>query len=82
MEEQAPNFENKNIEFKNQGDVKEKKLRQKKKNSVTSSTVVKPTFEEIEKYFIEQKHPEVEAQKFYNYFTTDKSSKTTQHNYG
>ncbi|ALJ04130.1 transcriptional regulator [Pseudalgibacter alginicilyticus] len=71
LEEQAPNFENKNIEFKNQGDVKEKKLRQKKKNKITSNAVLKPTIEEVNKYFIEQKHPELEAQKFYNYFTSN-----------
>lgn len=78
LEEQAPNFDNKNVEFKNQDGLKEKKLRQKKKeNPIVKKTPQgklkngKPTLEELKKYFLEQNHPELEAQKFYNYFTSN-----------
>lgn len=69
LEEQSQNFENKSSDFSKYS--KEKKLRQKKKNSVTSSAVEKPTFEEVKKYFQEQNHPDIEAQKFYNYFSSN-----------
>ncbi|SEB01290.1 hypothetical protein SAMN05443667_11545 [Flavobacterium gillisiae] len=60
---------------------KEKKLREKKK-SFSDSTTKKiskkeivgkepPPFEEIKTYFLEQIFPEIEAQKFFNYFSSN-----------
>ena len=65
---------------------KQKKLRQKNKSIVTSSigsnekkvslgvaneVVEKPILEEVIKYFQEQNFPEIEANKFYNYFSSN-----------
>lgn len=50
---------------------KQKKLRQKNKSIVTSSAVEKPTLEEVIKYFMEQNFPEIEANKFHNYFSSN-----------
>ena len=63
---------------------KQKKLREKNKkkdenhSSVTSSGVeklvskfIKPTLEETQIYFLEKKFPEVEAQRFFNYFESN-----------
>lgn len=51
---------------------KEKKLREKKKDEfiVTSSAFEKPTIENVKSYFLEQNFPELEAQKFFNYFSS------------
>lgn len=50
---------------------KEKKLREKKKEFiVTSSAVEKPTIENVKFYFQENNFPELEAQKFFNYFSS------------
>ncbi|WP_395047854.1 transcriptional regulator [Flavobacterium sp.] len=45
------------------GEEKEKKLREKKKDK-------KPTIENVKSYFLEQNFPELEAQKFFNYFSS------------
>lgn len=50
---------------------KEKKLREKKKEFiVTSSAVEKPTIENVKFYFQKNNFPELEAQKFFNYFSS------------
>lgn len=50
---------------------KEKKFREKKKEFfVTSSVVEKPTIEEVKTYFQANNFPELEAQKFFNYFSS------------
>ncbi len=53
---------------------KEKKLREKKKGAdndfVIPSAVEKPTLENVKIYFQQQDFPEIEAQKFYNYFSS------------
>ncbi len=51
---------------------KEKKLREKKKDEfiVTSSAFEKPTIENVKFYFQENNFPELEAQKFFNYFSS------------
>ena len=53
---------------------KEKKLREKKKvennGFSTSSAVEKPTIEQVKTYFQENNFPEIEAQKFFNYFSS------------
>lgn len=57
---------------------KEKKLREKKKNigeaslsCQAQSRPPKPTLEEAQIYFLEKKFPEVEAQRFFNYFESN-----------
>lgn len=57
---------------------KEKKLREKKKkieeaalSSRAQSRPPKPTLEEAQIYFLENKFPEVEAQRFFNYFESN-----------
>ncbi|WP_026725221.1 hypothetical protein [Flavobacterium sasangense] len=57
---------------------KEKKLREKKKkieeaplSSRAKSRPPKPTLEETQIYFLEKKFPEVEAQRFFNYFESN-----------
>jgi hypothetical protein len=71
--EQSQNFENENsILKKENAQEKEKKLREKKKvNFVTSSAAEKPTNEKVNAYFLEQNFPELEAQKFFNYFSSN-----------
>jgi hypothetical protein len=62
--EQPQNFENDNL-FSEEKKEEEKKLREKKKNFST------PTNEEIKTYFQQQNFPELEAQKFFNYFSSN-----------
>lgn len=51
--------------------LKQKKLRQKNKRNVTSSAVEDPKEENVIEYFQEQNYPEIEANKFYNYFSSN-----------
>ena len=71
LENQAKNFEeinSPNLKIETD-EEKEKKLREKKKEFlVTSNAVENLTIEEIKTYFKENKFPEQEAQKFFNYF--------------
>ena len=58
-----------------EGTKKEKKSGAKKKEkeempSFTSSAVEKPKIEEVKTYFEQNSFPEIEAQKFFNYFTS------------
>jgi len=73
LNEQAKNFEeinNSTLKNKTQ-EEKEKKFREKKKEFfVTSSVVEKPTIEEVKTYFQANNFPELEAQKFFNYFSS------------
>lgn len=73
LNEQAKNFEEiNNSTLKNKTEEeKEKKFREKKKEFfVTSSVVEKPTIEEVKTYFQANNFPELEAQKFFNYFSS------------
>ena len=55
-----------NSQFENQEELsKQKKLRQKNKSNV------EPKEEEVIKYFQEQNFPVIEANKFYNYFSSN-----------
>ena len=56
--------------FKNNANPKEKSSAKKEKGFVTSSAVEKPTLENVKIYFLEQNFPEIEAQKFFNYFSS------------
>jgi len=80
LDVQSQNFKNQNSEILKMDEIKSKqeKLRQKNKIAVTSSVSPraesrgeKPTLDEVKKYFQEQNHPELEGQKFYNYFSSN-----------
>ncbi|WNM18491.1 transcriptional regulator [Flavobacterium capsici] len=78
LNDQAKNFEDKNnssdkivipsvshrAQSRCEGTQKEKKLRKKKKS------FIEPDFQEIKSYFQENNFPELEAQKFFNYFSS------------
>jgi hypothetical protein len=64
LDEQAKNFEFDDDFFKNETTEKEKKLREKKKDET-------PTIENIKTYFFNQNFPELEAIKFFNYFSSN-----------
>ena len=56
------------FDFKIDDDIrKEKKLRQKKKEEATPSSVLIPKLEEVNRYFVQQSFPESESVKFFNY---------------
>jgi len=63
LDEQAKNFQNENLFFEEKKE-EEKKLREKKKNIST------PTNDEVKSYFLQQNFPELEANKFFNYFSS------------
>lgn len=62
--ERTPKNKNEVSLFKNQGAEKEKKLREKKKS------LSKPTHEAVQAFFLEQHFPELEAHKFFHYFSS------------
>lgn len=61
--EPPPNFENDPL-FSEEKKEEEKKLREKKKH------IFKPSQEEVQSFFLDQSFPELEAQKFFNYFSS------------
>ena len=63
LDEQAKKIENDDSFFKNEA-KEEKKLREKKKD-------LTPTIEEVKAYFLDQHFPELEAIKFFNYFSSN-----------
>lgn len=81
--EQTQNFQKENL-FSEEKKEKEKKLREKKKESIVTSVSSRvrhlersretreltPTNEEVKSYFLEQNFPELEANKFFNYFSS------------
>ena len=73
LDEQAKKIENDDGFLKNVGTEKKEKSSAKKEKEflVTSSAVEKPTIENIKAYFIEQHFPELEAIKFFNYFSSN-----------
>lgn len=73
LDEQAKNFENDDGFLKSEiVEQKEKSSAKKEKDIlVTSSAVEKPTIENVKAYFLEQHFPEVEAIKFFNYFSSN-----------
>lgn len=64
LDEQPKKIENDDEFLKNVDEEKEKKLREKKK-------VEMPTIENVKAYFLKQNFPEVEAIKFFNYFSSN-----------
>ena len=70
-EEQAKKIKMEDNYFKKNGNKKEKSSAKKEKEFfVTSSAVEKPSIDEIKSFFLQQSFPEVEAQKFFNYFSS------------
>jgi hypothetical protein len=77
LEEQAKNFEEENLFFEEKKE-EEKKLREKKKNKNENSNLssrvqqreLSPSIEEVKAYFLQQNFPELEANKFFNYFSS------------
>ena len=78
--EQPQNFENDNSIFKNVDDEKKEKSSAKKEkvsfvtssvSSRTKSKGEKPTIENVKSYFQQQNFPKLEAQKFFNYFSSN-----------
>ena len=63
LDEQAKKIENDDSFFKNEA-KEEKKLREKKKD-------LTPTIEEVKSYFLNHHFPELEAIKFFNYFSSN-----------
>ena len=73
LEEHAKNFEIVD-EFLKSAAAEEKEKSSAKKEKeflVTSSAVEKPTIENVKAYFLEQHFPEIEAIKFFNYFSSN-----------
>ena len=80
LETQAQNFESKEVAVlkKIDKEEKEKKLREKKKDNLENTNAVEeeliddghPTLLEVKNYFLSQSFPEIEAQKFFNYFSS------------
>jgi hypothetical protein len=73
LDEQAKNFQNDDGFLKNV-DVEEKEKSSAKKEKeffVTSSAVQKPLFENVKIFFLENNFPEIEANKFFNYFSSN-----------
>jgi len=73
LEEHAKNFEIVD-EFLKSAAAEEKEKSSAKKEKeflVTSSAVEKPTIENVKAYFLEQHFPELEAIKFFNYFSSN-----------
>ena len=65
LDEQAKKFEKNNDFLKNDGELeKEKSYAKKEKDNV-------PKIEEVKSYFLNQKFPELEANKFFNYFSSN-----------
>lgn len=86
LEEQSQNVENKNSDLKKESKEKKLRKKKNdnvisnvssrafddKKRTVSGSQVnLKPTLESVIKYFQEQSYPEIEANKFYNYFSSN-----------
>lgn len=73
LDEQAKNFQNGDEFLKNETTEKKEKSSAKKEKEflVTSSAVEKPTIENVKSYFLNQNFPELEANKFFNYFSSN-----------
>jgi hypothetical protein len=63
--EQPQNFKNEDLIFKNVDEEKKEKSSAKKEKNIN------PTIENVKTYFLEQNFPELEAQKFFNYFSSN-----------
>lgn len=69
--EQAKKIEDEQFVFKDENSKEEKSSAKKEETFfVTSSAVEKPTLENVKAHFLQQNFPELEAQKFFNYFSS------------
>jgi hypothetical protein len=70
--EQTQNFQNEDEVLKNEAtEKKEKSSAKKEKEFFTSSAVEKPTIENVKNFFNQENFPELEANKFFNYFSSN-----------
>jgi len=65
LEEQAKNFQDDDGFLKNETTAK------KEKSSAKKEKVLAPKIEEVKSYFLNQNFPELEANKFFNYFSSN-----------
>ncbi len=65
LDKRAKNFENDDVFFKSETVEKKEKSSAKKENDIV------PVIENVKVYFLEQNFPEVEAIKFFNYFSSN-----------
>jgi hypothetical protein len=65
LDEQAKNFEFDNVIARNEA------ISEKEKSSAKKEKEEMPTIENVKAYFLEQNFPEVEATKFFNYFSSN-----------
>ncbi|MFD1162061.1 transcriptional regulator [Hwangdonia seohaensis] len=65
VSKQSPDSKNEALDLKKEDNTKQKKLRKKNKS------MDMPTEQELLKYFQEQNFPELEAKKFFNYFSSN-----------
>lgn len=52
-------------------DTNEKIIKKSQQSNVTSSEVVKPSLEQVKEYFKQEEYSEFEAERFYNYYTSN-----------
>ena len=73
LDEQAKKFKIDDDFLKSETAEKKEKSSAKKEKDflVTSSAVEKPTIENVKSYFLNQNFPELEANKFFNYFSSN-----------
>lgn len=64
LDEQSKKNEEDNFDFKNS------ETKEKEKSSAKKEKEVVPKIEEVKSYFLKQNFPELEAHKFYNYFSS------------
>ena len=67
LEEQAKNFEDENVIARNEA-ISEKN--EKEKSSAKKEKENNPSIDEVKSYFLQQNFPELEANKFFNYFSS------------
>ncbi|WPR73069.1 transcriptional regulator [Flavobacterium sp. NG2] len=80
LDEQPQNFENKDEDLKNGSTYKKEKSSVKKEKEESCHTELvevhpnqksNPILEEVKSYFLQQNFPELEANKFFNYFSSN-----------
>ncbi len=70
LEEQAKNLEEENLFFEDEKKKEKSSAKKEKEFFVTSSAVEKPSIDEVKSFFLQQNFPELEANKFFNYFSS------------
>ena len=70
LEEQAKNLKVENFFFREKNEKEKSSAKKEKEFFVTSSAVEKPSIDEVKSFFLQQNFPELEAKKFFNYFSS------------